>query len=979
MFEGTAGPHVFAVPIGQDFAKSLVDGLLDRLTGQPPEAIAKVVIYVNTRRTATRLHDLLIARGATLLPDIRLITDLASEPAAAVDLPPGISPLRRKLMLSRLVGGLLEQSAGTAPRASVFDLADSLAELLDSFHSEGVPLSRINDIDVGAHSEHWELSRQFLQILATFGLDQGNASGASRLFAAASALTESWDLSPPDHPVIVAGSTGSRGATALFMQAVAQLPNGAVVLPGLDRQLGASVWGRLASDARLADHSQAGLAKFCSGMGCDPKGVPDWYSSDTSLIHRNPLLSLSLIPAPVTFHWREKGPDLAPYLAPALSGVSLIEAPTSKEEATAIALCLRQAVEDKKQAALITPDRDLSRRVAAELARWGLIADDSGGEPLHQTPPGTFLRLIADLFGGALSPKLLISILKHPLTDSVPDARGPHLSRTRLLEVGLLRGGPAHVDLESIRAFFAEQADPEAQEWAEWLVTTLAPLEQVAEFSLADWAKLHKSVAEGLAAGPSGALGHGLWLKDAGRGSLRVFDRLFVDADVYGTMSASDYRALFHSLLRAEMARDATIAHPLISIWGTLEARVQGADLVILGGLNENTWPKRPAADPWMNREMRSQIGLPLPERQVGLSAHDFQQASAAPEVVWTRSLRDGDAPSVASRWIIRLTNLLEGLGEDGQSELKAIRNRGQYWLDLASLLDQAEALQVGAKRPSPQVPRSAKPDALYVTHISRLINDPYSIYASQILGLRPLDPLVPEMDARLRGSVIHDILEEFAEPGAPLTPERLIDISRRQLEAHISHADTRAMWLGRIRTLADWITSEEIRRQNDFPTSWREVKGARELPWLGFTVKAKADRIGQAPDGSLAVFDYKTGAAPGPKDVERYEKQLPLEAAIAEAGGFGLDGGAPVTALHYVSLANGGEIKPLALQSKTGSLIEDTWSGLAQLIANYQSDSYGFTARDRPKNIKYPSDYDHLSRFGEWLDTDAPEPEPMV
>lgn len=979
MFETDPKPHVFAVRIGQDFAQSFVDGLTRRLDGKPADDLARTVIYVNTRRTAIRIHDLLISRGATLLPRVKLITDLARDPLVPLDFPPTASALRRKLLLSQLVTRLLAQNTGTAPQASVFDLTDSLNELLDTFDSEGVPLSQLRNIDVGAHSKHWEYTRNFLEILADFTNDTQNTSAAAQLFAAATTIAARWHTAPPDYPVIVAGSTGSRGATSVFMQAVAGLPHGAVVLPGLDPHIPSKIWTRLARDPALADHSQAGLSKICARLAVDPNEVSDWLLPNTLGNGHYALVSLALTPAPVTFLWRDQGPDLAPDLAGSLANSTLIEAATSKEEATAIALCMRNAVEQNKHSALITPDRDLSRRVAADLVRWGIIPDDSGGEPVHQTPPGIFLRLVSDLFGRTLSPKHLISLAKHPITCSVGGARGRHLSWTRRLEIGLLRGGSAHVNFDDLAAHVADWNDPAALDWIKWLEQICAPLEVCDKRSLEGWVALHQQSAERLAAGPSGTADNGLWDRDAGQIVLNIFNNLRVETDACDLLSDFDYRALHLGILSAESAREAAVAHPLVSIWGTLEARVQGADLVILGGLNEGTWPRRPKADPWMNRAMRAQVGLPSPERQVGLSAHDFQQASAAKEVIWTRSLRDGDAPSVASRWLIRLTNLLDGLGPDGKTALKTLRGRGDAWLKIASALERPTTARATAARPSPQVPRHLKPDTLYVTRIAGLINDPYQIYARFVLGLKPLEPLVPEMDARLRGSVIHSILEDFAKPNAVLTPDGLIDIAKRHLLDHVSHADTREMWLGRIRTLADWITGQEIQRQAEFPDSWQELKGARTLTDLGFTIKAKADRIGQAKDGTLAIFDYKTGAAPGPAKVERYEKQLPLEAAIAQAGGFAPVGGAPVTKLQYISLANGGELKDLTLFKGGASLIEDTWQGLAQLIATYQNDDYGFTARDRPKNIEYPSDYDHLSRYGEWQDTDTPEPEALT
>jgi double-strand break repair protein AddB len=692
------------------------------------------------------------------------------------------------------------------------------------------------------------------------------------------------------------------------------------------------------------------------------------------------LISLALTPAPVTYTWLERGPKIAPHLAEALDKVSLIEAPTRKEEAAAIALCLRKAVQDGRKSALITPDRDLARRVAAELSRWAILPDDSGGEPLHLTPPGIFLRLVADMFGKALTPRSFISLLKHPLTDSCMNERVSHLQYTRKLEIELRDGRTPEASLEHLAGLVAEWGDPAAGRWIGWISSVLQDIDKKQKVPLSNWVSLHRTTAEAIAAGESGSDQNELWRKDAGEKAQRLLDELAGEADAGGTLTAGEYRALLDTVLQAQSERDAAITHPLVSIWGTLEARVQGADLVVLGGLNEGTWPKMPRADPWMNRIMRQQIGLPLPERQIGLSAHDFQQACGGAEIVWSRSLRDGDAPSVASRWIIRITNLLDGLGDTGKEALEVVRARGGYWLDLAKAVERPEAVVEPATRPSPRVPPTAKPSRLSVTRIAPLINDPYQIYADAVLKLKPLDPLTPEMDAKVRGTVFHEILEAFSMPGVELTEAELIRIARQKLEQHVGPPETRELWLGRIATLAGWIAEEEAKRQERCPESWREIRGTRDLPALDFTLSAKADRIGRTPSDELVVYDYKTGAAPSPKEIERYEKQLPLEAAIIATGGFPNVPAHAVTALEYMSLASGGKTSSLSMRDADGGdLVETTWRDFERLITTVKSDTFGFTARDRPANIKYPSDYDHLARFGEWQDTDPPVPEDMT
>jgi hypothetical protein len=75
-------------------------------------------------------------------------------------------------------------------------------------------------------------------------------------------------------------------------------------------------------------------------------------------------------------------------------------------------------------------------------------------------------------------------------------------------------------------------------------------------------------------------------------------------------------------------------------------------DLVVLGGMNESTWPRAAGTDPWFSRPMRASLGLEQPERGIGLSAHDFAIQAAGPSVLLSRALKADGAPTIASRWL---------------------------------------------------------------------------------------------------------------------------------------------------------------------------------------------------------------------------------------------------------------------------------------------------------------------------------------
>ncbi|OUS07537.1 double-strand break repair protein AddB [Rhodobacterales bacterium 52_120_T64] len=968
MFEAQTTPRVFALPTGVDFSQEFVNGLLSRLEGQPPEALAKVVIYVNTRRSARGIEAILASNGARLLPEIRVVTDLAQDPAIPLAAP--IPALRRKLIIARLVAAFIEQQPDVAPQSAVFDLTDSLGDLLDSFQGDGLVMDALADIEVGGQSEHWERSKKFLEILNEYWNNHRpeNALDAEeRQRAVAEGYATLWAKFPPKYPVIVAGSTGSRGATAVFMQAVAKLPQGAVVLPGFDYDTPPEAW-----DAMAEDHPQYGFGYLATFLDF-PIDPPSWTEVSPVKHSRNKLVSLAMRPAPVTDQWLQEGPRLASDLPDACEGMTLIEASSQRAEAEAIAIRLRRAADEGQKAALVTPDRVLARRVASVLSRWDISPDDSAGRPLPLTPPGVFLRRLVALVGSHLTPEGLLAILKHPLCGGVA-GRSEHLQMTRKLELEMLRGGAPFIDWAELTAW-AEKAD--ATNWIDTIHAALLPLLNAApEMHLSDWITLHRDIAERLSGGLD-ELGP-LWEKEAGEAALEAFAAMEEEAAFGSVIPIVQYRALFQSVLNGiEVRNEAYLPHPNIAILGTLEARVQSADLVVLGGLNEGIWPSAPQPDPWMSRDMRRQIGLPLPERRTGLSAHDFQQAIAARQVVLSRSIRDGDAPTVASRWVIRLLNLLNGLGPVGITALNDMRARGADLLALSEAMNLPECEVLPAVRPSPSPPVSARPDQLSVTRIETLIRDPFTIYAEKVLKLRALDPPGKVADARERGTALHKVLEVFVErtqEGLPEDAEKVFgDVAREVLEDLVPWPSVRRLWLARLRKIAGWFVAGERDRRERAGLLAQEASGKRALG--GFTLTAKADRIDMLANGSFAIYDYKSGGLPSKRQAKEFAVQLPLEGAIAQAGGFEGIAKGKVSHLELIGLGAGG--KELSLDFSDEE-INEIWGQLGDLIQAFGSEKLGYTAHLRPERIQYSSDYDHLARFGEWQDGDEFEAEAM-
>jgi double-strand break repair protein AddB len=967
---------VFALPPGCDFPAALVEGLLSRYGLLAPEDFARIDLWVNTRRMERRITSLFQVRGPRLLPRVRLIPDLGRnlvDPA----LPPSVPPIRRRLELARLVQALLDADPDLAPRAALYDLADSLAALLDEMQGEAVGRAGIARIDDSDATDHWRRRRAFLDIVLRY-LESTDAppDPERRQRLAVDRLQARWVEAPPAHPVIVAGSTGSRGTTAAFMALVAGLPEGHLILPGYDFDMPAEAWNDLDRDTLSAeDHPQYRFRRLMEKLDISPGDIRPWITAHPPAPDRNRLVSLALRPAPVTHQWMTEGPNLGDPAA-ATQGLSLLEAPSPHAEALAIATRLRKAAEDGTTAALISPDRMLTRRVAAQLDRWGIVPDDSAGTPLALSPPGRFLRHVAGLMGQRLTAEDLLVLLKHPLAHGVKEERGRHLLHTRDLELHIRRNGPPFPDRASLQPWAEKQEGRAA--WLDWLFEAVAPLDNSESAPLERIVGRHLDAARRLATAPGGVGNGGLWDEAAGRKAHEVMAELQREAANGPDLPVRDYPTFLRGILDRAEVRDPVTSHPGIMIWGTIEARVQGADLVILGGLNDGVWPALPDPDPWLNRQMRQQAGLLLPERRVGLSAHDFQQAVAAPQVLLTRATRDAEAETVPSRWLNRLTNLLGGL-PDGRSALEAMRARGDRWSSLSALLEPKPGEDAPASRPSPRPPLEARPRQLSVTQIRTLIRDPYAIYAREILKLNPVNPLRQQPDAPLRGNVLHDIFEAFVLGRRPETPEeakaRLLAIADEKLAEGAPWPVARRLWRARLERIAERFVTEEAERARLGAPVAIEGRGALLFPDLGFTLTAKADRIDRHADGSVTIYDYKSGAIPTKGQVRAFDKQLLLEAIIASEGGFTDLPPSEIAGVAYIGL--GSKDGTVALDLSDPDLdLKATRARFRELIRAYQDPACGYTSRRALEREGHAGDYDHLARHGEWGDSDQPTPE---
>jgi len=974
-------PAVFTIASSAPFAETLARGLIAR-AGDDPLALSSAVIYLPTRRAARTFGDAFtqVLGGAALLPQFRALGDseedelLFDSAGEGLELAPAIRPLRRQLLLAQLVRQWDRRDRdGTLSFAQCAALADSLARVMDEVETQGCDLTRLKDLAPENLAEHWEGITRFLAVIRdtwpAILTEEKALNPAARRTLALKALGARLEASPPRHWVIAAGSTGSIPATAELMGVIARLPNGAVVLPGLDKKLDEESWTNLDPG-----HPQFGLGQLLRTIQTTREDVQDWFTADHNPA-RETLLSETLRPAPTTDAWRALAENGDDEITQGMKDLGLVTAADPAQEALTIALALRESLETPgRTAGLVTPDRNLARRVAAEMARWHIAIDDSAGRPLAHTAAGSFLCLLVEAAEARFAPVPLLALLKHPFARRGQD-HAAFRARARELDRWCLRGPRPDAGLAGMARAIEKcgrqkfPPPPESlsalKDWWGGIATILAPLEAIyaqRDAPLPDLIAAHVAAAEALACDENENCI--LWANADGEQAATLCAALQDDGQDLPPIEPGSYAALFRHLAMKAPVRAAFGRHPRLAILGPLEARLQRFDLTILGGLNEGSWPGATSADPWFSRPMRATLGLEQPERSIGLAAHDFAMLAASPCVLLTRSLKADGAPTVASRWLQRLTQLLLGLAPPGKKP--PIEEMLKPPTDYAALAARLVDVPLGPRleRPAPRPPLEVRPKKLSVTEIETWLRDPYAIYAKHVLRLRPLDALDEPVGPLERGNILHKALEEFVKAGGG-SADQLITLADALFEeAGIAKA-VLAVWRPRFLGAAKAFVDFEQERRATITASHLEKRGTLDLG--GFTLTGVADRIDVLTDGRAAILDYKTGAIPSAKQVEQLlSPQLPLEAAMLAQDGFGI-GRYTAEELIYFSLAGEKQARKPRPIANPVTLAGEAVTQLMRRIAWFSQRETPYRSRVKPYRADIAGDYDHLARVKEW------------
>ena len=960
MIEGTAaiGLSVFTIPVQRAFADALAVGLI-REHGRGPLALARGTVLLPSARAARTVRNAFVRASpkGLILPRLVLIGDAELDesvglPLDALDaepLPPAVSPLVRRMMLAR---ALADRLPDPLQPAEVMRLAAALGAALDTLTVEEVLPRALAGVEVADELQvHWQrslgvfvdLARDWPGLLAAEGLID-LADRRNRLLDRVTAL---WRERPPNGFVVAAGVETGSPAVARLLRVVADLPRGAVVFAGLDTAMPDAEWDWIAADPAGEGHPQFGGRRLLDRMGVARAEVLDWPhgggpGADANE-RRGRLVASAFAPAPFTGAWFERSTIQAK-----LNGVAALECDTPAEEAQAIAVAMRETLETpSRRAALVTPDRDLARRVAAHLRRWGVEVDDSAGTPLAGTPPGVLLAELAACVADRFAPVGLMALMKHPLVNGSL-TRLDWLTGARAIDRAI-RGVRPPPSLDGVETRLA--ALPEGP-MAVWRLARAAldPLEPMAECDAGDLLARLRTAAEALA-------GEALWSGPNGRALADWWDEVEADAHRLGRVDPAGWPALQDSLMDGVAVRPPQGGHPRLSILGLIEARLAHTDLMIAGGLNEGTWPALPPPDPWLAPRIRRALDLPSGERRIGLAAHDLQNLLGAPRVLLTRARRGESGPTVASRFWLRLEAMCGGLERDTRT------------LVLARALD-APGVVTRAERPRPCPPLNRRPSTIGVSDADRLATDPFAFYAARVLRLRGMEVLEEEPGPAWRGSHVHAILDEWAKQDNG-DPEHLLDRARTFLDAEGEHPLLRATWEPRLLRSLEWVAEQLAdRRATGRTVLTSERSGVIER--YGITLRGRIDRVDRLSNGGVAVVDYKTGGAPSKAQVQAgYALQLGLCGLLLREGG-----AEEAHAFEYWSFQRRGDdwghvAKPVPDTPKEGEfgpdeVIDRAAATLDTLAAEYLLGSAPFVARLVPQWAR-AGEYDQLMRLEEW------------
>ncbi len=939
------------------FVDTLAQKLLNDCTDDH-QSLADILILLPNRRACRSLADAFVrlkGMEPMLLPQMRAIGDINEDEILLVNpqsytdslnIPRAISPLERTLLLTKLITKRYQEFGLTAITISqACELAGTLGNLLDNVSLHNLDWSNLEKIIPDEYAIHWQETIKFLTILTHYWpkiLDeQSVVDTVTRRNLLMRKQCEIWQANPTDQRIIIAGTTAVSPIMKELVNTVFHLPNGEIYLDGLDKFLDNDAW-----ECIDESHPQYELKQLLDFLQLNRSQIVDLVPPQN--IMREKLISEIMRPAQMSHLWRNLNNSIT---TDAITGLHLMECNDIREEALSIALLIRHTLESpNKTIALVTQDRNLARRVCGELRRWNISVDDSAGIPLSLSPWGIFIRLVASAAMNPSSKPICLALLKNCfLYDACKNNRA---------------------DAEKVDKIIwrLKQSDNEAQNFLDSILKTIQPLTELLNqpsVAFGDLLQQHISICEKLS-GQTSSRQLTLWQNDDGKAGADFVAELLDKSNLIDTVTPEDYISLLEKLMSGITVRNSVATHPRIKILGSLEARLNHYDIIVIGGCNEGIWPQSPENDPWMSRPMKRDFGLNQPEQQIGVSALDFSNLLGAATVYLSRSQINDGAQTLKSRWWLRLTTVLQALNID------ITKLYDTYYTQLCKSIDQPQPSEIiKLSPPDPHPPLDARPHKLSATAFEKLLRDPYSVFAEYILQLKPLDELDTTADQSDFGNLVHHVLDDFARKYPEQLPENAEEILLSMGDVAFQQADFSAekttFWLPKFKQIIEWIIAQEKNYRQQIAHIHSEIWGKLflENTLMGtFEIYAKADRIDLTYDKKYNIIDYKTGRARSAKEVKAgYAPQLPIEALIAQTGGFTNLPPAEINQLMYWKLGD----KIVSITDNLEQLLDKTKEHLIEIINLFAKVETGYLSRPNPKHVPEYSDYEHLARVKEW------------
>lgn len=937
----------------QDFLDPIA-AYFSELLETDPLALVNHTFFLPTRRAARAFlsklalhapHDAVVMPRVVALSE-RPLVDLESEPLLLAS-----NTERRLLMYSLLrQDAYKDQALLCTSERQFFQFVDAVLLVLDELILYEVSLdrfARLLPLELAAHqTEALKLLQQIYAVWFSYLKEQGYQDPTEARVLSYRAYTRQLQDHP--YPVISVGIQAQYGFVVDFLKELHTFPQGQVYYVG-------TRCSPMTQDADVdRGHPQGHLLQLFKKMGVTFEDVP-YLESD----HITPFESF-LSRLFDNHHVSDtQHVNQTPPVDTSIQHLHCIETHNLFEEAEVIALLMAEsALTLDKTVALITSNQSLASMVTALLKRWSIVPDQSMSDSFKNSSLGRLLLLSAEFLVGSFSPTLFLSLLKHPYV-SLGVGRLAVLSSVRLLENDVMRTSRVirnESDLllktlpDSVRASLVSLIAQKQE--------TQRRMKENPNISFADLIKELKAfllhLVEGTQLGSYGSI-----FKTPEGQSFEAWLLGIEQSTVHKTRLNYTY---WPEILRVFLADLPTATawgkHPRVFILGPLEARLLSFDRVILPDFNEGRWPRSSSPSVWLGDRMKESLGMDGDRVSMSQQADDFLTFVLQKEVFITRARRVDGNPTIPSRWLMRLQAQLV-------RENKTLPSRDHYHEWAKQLWHQGEKVQSLITRPAANPPLNARPRRLTLSAIKRLKDNPYGFYLSDVLRLRPLNPLMHQLDAPRFGALLHAVLaDDLLSRDSASAPSGsfLEQVTSRVFFAYIEHPLWRFYWKNRVEEALEFYCTLDAQLSQRADQSIAEIKVSTTLtlPFGSFELIAKADRIDVMSDRATRIIDYKTGKCPTLLEISRCDDvQLALEGLMIQNGALNTYDVMDTSALQYWDLKAG---KCVNIPD-VASCIKSAKDDLDALLEHYYEAgmAYDLVLKNLYEDVR------HFSRWDEW------------